>query len=210
MGLSIACRIFTHCSASGVLGCFIGASTPILRSHALGNPVKTCQHILTISLLRRGAQIGFEASFPNPLFARLGKSCQNVPAHFDDFPFKAWRASLATGGYCPYAGRAVPPGTRNGQPLPHFVRARLRDSSIIRLPPKSLNRFFRRRRASVLQEGTALGPRGPHVPWTGNAGAFQLAASTPILCPRAGGNLIQTRTTRLNDFLIQQSRAVEL
>ncbi len=26
--------------------------------------------------------------------------------------------------------------------------------------------------------------------------------------PRAGGNLIQTRTTRLNDFLLQQSRAV--
>ncbi len=24
--------------------------------------------------------------------ARLGKSCQNVPAHFDDFPLKAWRA----------------------------------------------------------------------------------------------------------------------
>ncbi|WP_297832734.1 hypothetical protein, partial [uncultured Rikenella sp.] len=46
-----------------------------------------------------------------------------------------------------------------------------------------------------------------HVPWTGNAGAFQLAASTPILCPRAGGNLIQTRNTRLNDFLFQQSRA---
>ncbi|WP_297831788.1 hypothetical protein, partial [uncultured Rikenella sp.] len=35
-------------------------------------------------------------------------------------------------------------------------------------------------------------------------------ASTPVLCPRAGGNLIQTQNTRLNDFLFQQSRAVEL
>ncbi|WP_304708114.1 hypothetical protein, partial [uncultured Rikenella sp.] len=33
------------------------------------------------------------------------------------------------------------------------------------------------------------------------------AASTPILCPRAGGNLIQTQIMRLNDFLFQQSRA---
>ncbi|WP_304709363.1 hypothetical protein, partial [uncultured Rikenella sp.] len=32
-------------------------------------------------------------------------------------------------------------------------------------------------------------------------------ASTPVLCPRAGGNLIQTRITRLNDFLLQRSRA---
>ena len=62
-------------------------------------------------------------------------------------------------------------------------------------------------RASVLREGTALGPRGPHVPWTGNADAFPLPASTSVLCPRAGGNLIQTRTTRLNDFLFQRSRA---
>ncbi len=30
---------------------------------------------------------------------------------------------------------------------------------------------------------------------------------TPFSVPRAGGNLIQTRTTRLNDFLFQQSRA---
>ena len=34
--------------------------------------------------------------------ARLGKSCQNVPAHFDDFPPKAWRAALATRGYCSF------------------------------------------------------------------------------------------------------------
>ncbi len=54
-------------------------------------------------------------------------------------------------------------------------------------------------RASSLREGTALGPRGPHVPWTGNACAFPLAASTPVLCPRAGelysralGNLVKT------------------
>ena len=36
------------------------------------------------------------------------------------------------------------------------------------------------------------------------------AADGPSLFSRAGGNLIQTRTTRLNDFLFQQSRAVEL
>ena len=60
------------------------------------------------------------------VFARPGKSCQNMPTHFDDFPPKA-------------------------------------------------------RRAAVLREGTALGPGRPHVPWTGNARAFPLAASTPVL-----------------------------
>ena len=45
----------------------------------------------------------------------------------------------------------------------------------IRLAPKELNRFFRHRRAAALKEDTALGPRGPHVPWTGNAYAFPLA-----------------------------------
>ena len=34
-----------------------------LFSRALGNPVKTRQRILTISLLRRGARMGFEPSF---------------------------------------------------------------------------------------------------------------------------------------------------
>ncbi len=48
-------------------------------------------------------------------------------------------------------------------------------------------------RASVLREGTALGPRGPHVPWTGNAYAFQLAASTPVLRPRSGRALSARR-----------------
>ncbi len=39
----------------------------------------------------RGA--GFQPCFCSRFFpARLGKSCQNVPAHFDDFPPKAWRA----------------------------------------------------------------------------------------------------------------------
>ncbi|WP_297624160.1 hypothetical protein [uncultured Rikenella sp.] len=35
-------------------------------------------------------------------------------------------------------------------------------------------------------------------------------AGGPNLFPRAGGNLIQTRITRLNDFFLQQSRAGEL
>ncbi len=64
-------------------------------------------------------------------------------------------------------------------------------------------------RAAVLREGTALGPRGPHVPWTGET-YVSLRQPRPVLWPRAGGNLIQTRNTRLNDFLFQQSRAVEL
>jgi len=38
--------------------------------------------------------------------------------------FKRRRASLVTGGYCPYAGRAVPSGTRNGQPQPSSLSAR--------------------------------------------------------------------------------------
>ena len=53
-------------------------------------------------------------------------------------------------------------------------------------------------RAPVLQEGTALGPRGPHVPWTGNAGAFQLAASAQFLVPffvRAPARFIYIRLT---------------
>ncbi len=33
------------------------------------------------------------------------------------------------------------------------------------------------------------------------------AFSYPLLCPRAGGNLIQTHLSRLNDFLLQHSRA---
>ena len=45
----------------------------------------------------------------------------------------------------------------------------------------------------------------------GARGCFEVikVASTSVLCPRAGGNLIQTRNTRLNDFLLQRSRAVE-
>ncbi len=49
-------------------------------------------------------------------------------------------------------------------------------------------------------------PSRPHVPWTGNADAFPLPASTSVLCPRAGGNLIQTQIMRLNDFLLQRAR----
>ena len=75
-------------------------------------------------------------SAPRSSFARLGKSCQNAQVHFDDFPLKAWRASLATRGYCPYAGLAVPPGTRNGQPRPNSLFARLARFIYIRLPPK--------------------------------------------------------------------------
>ena len=68
------------------------------------------------SLFRRAGdgfrgEIGFFAR--SSLSARLGKSCQNVQAHFDDFPPKAGRASLATGGYCPRAGQA--PRARGGQ-----------------------------------------------------------------------------------------------
>ncbi len=65
--------------------------------------------------------------------------------------------------------------------------ARLARFSCFGSPPKQLNRFFRRG-ARVLREGTALTPGGPHVPWTGNADAFQLAASTPVLRPRADGH----------------------
>ncbi len=77
--------------------------------------------------------------FARYFFARLGKSCQNTQASFDDFPLKAWRAA-------------------------------------------------------VRQEGTALGPRGPHVPWTGNARAFPLAASTRFSV-RAPARFIYIRLT---------------
>ncbi len=120
------------------------------------------------------------SAFAPPLFSRA---------------LRADRASSRTELPCAGGGRVTPAGRSD-------TAYRLISSAqfFIRAPRL-------KERASVLREGTALGPRGPHVPWTGNAGAFQLAASTPVLCPRAGGNLIQTRTTRLNDFLLQQSRA---
>ena len=65
-------------------------------------------------------------------------------------------------------------------------------------------------RASVLREGTALGPRGPHVPWTGNAYAFPLAASTPILCPRALGKSCQNVPAHFDDFPPKAWRAIWL
>ena len=40
--------------------------------------------------------------------------------------------------------------------------------------------------------------------------AHPKAADGPTFFPRAGGNLIQTHHLRLNDFLLQRSRAVEL
>ncbi len=105
-------------------------------------------------LKRAGALIGRFTGrlYPRSLSARLGKSCQNAPAHFDDFPPKAWRAS-------------------------------------------------------VRQEGTALGPRGPHVPWTGNARAFPLAASTPVLCSRAGEILSKRTKCILTISLFRRRRA---
>ena len=95
----------------------------------------------------------------------------------------------------------------NYQPLPCSLSARLRDSFYFGSLPKSLNRFFKR--------GARCNKRPPAVARTRLPGrcarrAFYCQPLPHVLCPRADGNLIQTRTTRLNDFLFQQSRAVEL
>ena len=86
------------------------------------------------------------------------------------------------------------------------VRA-LRDSFYFGSLPKSLNRFFKR--------GARCNKRPPAVARTRLPGrcahrAFYCQPLPHVLCPRADGNLIQTRITRLNDFLLQRSRAVEL
>ncbi len=46
--------------------------------------------------------------------------------------------------------------------------------------------FSDRARSSFEPDGTALGPAGPHVPWTGNAHAFPLTNSAQffVACPR--------------------------
>ena len=103
-------------------------------SRAWGNLVKICQHILTISLLRRGARLSYGRGLPlrragGALTCGLPRACEASSTS---------RRALAS---------LLGSGTRSGQPLP------------------------------------------------------------PVLRPRAGGNLIQTRITRLNDFLLQQSRA---
>ncbi len=60
--------------------------------------------------------------------------------------------------------------------------ARLTRFIYIRLTAEIVESLLKAWRAAVLREGTALGPGGPHVPWTGNAYAFQLAASAqPIV-----------------------------
>ena len=64
-------------------------------------------------------------------------------------------------------------------------------------------------RASVLREGTALGPRGPHVPWTGNTSHFDWQPLPPFSV-RALAEILFKAQDALNDFLLQQSRAVEL
>ncbi len=98
----------------------------------------------------------------------------------------------------------------NCQPLPpFFVRAPARfiyirlTAEIVESLLQAAARVFANRR--VLRSGRA----GPT-----SRGREMLRISTgslyPVLWPRAGGNLIQTRNTRLNDFLLQHSRAVEL
>ena len=90
------------------------------------------------------------------------------------------------------------------------VFARLARFIHIRLPPKSLNRFFRRGARGYFEVIKAARRGANASAGRAHPSGDLMAASTPVLCPRAGGNLIQTHHTRLNDFLLQQSRAVEL
>ncbi len=78
-------------------------------------------------------------------FARLGKSCQNVPAHFDDFPFKAWRAEhfnrRPLGFHLDFAHRKtneIPfyAGGRQNRTLSYSLFARLTRFILFRLAPK--------------------------------------------------------------------------
>ena len=97
-----------------------------------------------------------------PRFARLGKSCQNVPAHFDDFPCQASARGRALCRLELRSGRAGPT-SRGREMLTHFhlpaqpnslaqfsVRTPAR-FIYIRLAPKQLNRLLRRRRAVELR-----------------------------------------------------------
>ncbi|WP_300730624.1 hypothetical protein, partial [uncultured Rikenella sp.] len=66
---------------------------------------------------------------------------------------------------------------------PHSLFARLRDSSIFGLPPKSLNRFFRRGARLLQNNKGRLGP---------------------TLCPRAWGNPVKTRKRILTISLLRR------
>ena len=91
------------------------------------------------------------------------------------------------------------------------LSARLGDSFSFGLSPKELNRFFRRgARLVIAPAGTVLFVNKENQKNFRRMLTHPQTASTSVLRPRAGGNLIQTRNTRLNDFLFQQSRAVRL
>ncbi len=85
------------------------------------------------------------------------------------------------------------------RPVSASLRLRFRSAAfsractiqLFRLTAEMIESLLKARRASVPQEGTALRPRGPHVPWTGET-AFRYGSLYPVLCPRAWGNLVKT------------------
>ena len=60
-------------------------------------------------------------------------------------------------------------------------------------------------RAAVLREGTALGPRGPHVPWTGET-YVSLRPPRPLALFARRENLVKTCLHILTIFLFRRRR----
>ncbi len=94
-------------------------------------------------------------------FARLGKSCQNVPAHFDDFPPKAWRANALQEGTALRPGRPRVPAAGKWQPLPKQLTAASPRFSIPRRPRKPPYRRVVESAATGATEGAAGDSEAP-------------------------------------------------